>query len=329
MERNEPQLTLLEAARIVARGGDLESELQALAGHAMTATGARATAIYLLDPVAQSLIAAAAAGIDQSRLASADSVAVADATELVARVARERSALTAAEGEGAQLLAGSSQAGGGLVALPLVAGDDAGREEIEGVLLVSVTGPAPDPASLDETLFALADLSAVAISKARLAHALTQRSEWIERLASTDVLTGIANRNTFERMLELEVARATRQESELSLVMFDVDGMTAINKREGQPAGDDVLRHVAALLAEQVRLVDTIGRLGGDEFGVIAPGGGGRVVAERISQMASHLATRDGAAIPLHSAVTVYPHDGDSAQALLESATKQLQKTRA
>jgi diguanylate cyclase (GGDEF)-like protein len=329
MERIEPQLNLLEATRIVARGGDLESGLQALAGHVMTATGARAAAIYLLDPVAQSLIPAAAAGIDASRLSDAAGVGVDDPTELVARVARDRRVLTAAQGERSQLLEDTSQSGGGLIALPLVAGDDIGREEIEGVLLVSFTGPAPDPAELDESLVALADLSAVAISKARLAHALTQRSEWIERLASTDVLTGIASRSTFERMLELEVARAVRQQTELSLVMFDIDGMTAINQGEGQLAGDDVLRHVAALLAEQVRLVDTIGRLGGDEFGVIAPGGGGAVVAQRISKAAGRLATRGGSAIRLRSAVTVYPQDGDSAQALLDGAAAQLEKARA
>ncbi|HVM30095.1 MAG TPA: GGDEF domain-containing protein [Candidatus Limnocylindrales bacterium] len=329
MERNEPQLTLLDAARIVARGGDLESELQALAGHVLAATGARAAVVYLLDPNAQSLIPAAAAGIDASRVAAADSVPVDTSAELVARVARDRLAAKAAGGEGAQALEGSSQSGGGLVGLPLMAGDDVGREEIEGVLLVSFTGEAPEPGSLDEALVALADLAAVAISKARLSHALTQRSEWIERLASTDVLTGIANRATFERMLELELARAVRQQTEVSLVLFDVDGMTELNQREGQLAGDDVLRHVAALLAEQVRLIDTIGRLGGDEFGVIAPGGGGQVVADRISKAAARLATRGGAAIALRTAVAVYPRDSDAADGLLQLATTHLEKARA
>ncbi|HEY7599401.1 MAG TPA: GGDEF domain-containing protein, partial [Candidatus Limnocylindrales bacterium] len=166
----------------------------------------------------------------------------------------------------------------------------------------------------------LADLCAVAIRKARLAHALVERSEWIERLASTDALTGLANRATFERMLELEIARATRQDVQLSLVLFDVDGFAAINAREGAAAGDDVLRRLASLLADQVRLVDTIGRLGADEFGLIAPGGGGSVVADRVREAAAALHTRGGAALGVRAATVVFPQDGGSSSELMAAA---------
>ncbi len=64
---------------------------------------------------------------------------------------------------------------------------------------------------------ALADLAAVAIDRARLASMILERSEWFERMAHTDPLTGLANQRTFARVLELELARAARQGSEISL----------------------------------------------------------------------------------------------------------------
>ena len=101
-------------------------------------------------------------------------------------------------------------------------------------------------------------------------------------MAHTDPLTGLANERTVGRILELELARAGRQGSEVSLAMFDVDDFQATNRDSGNEAGDDVLRRVAAVLAESVRLVDTVGRIGGDEFVLVAPGSAGMTVARRV-----------------------------------------------
>ena len=120
----------------------------------------------------------------------------------------------------------------------------------------------------------VAALIAVAIDRARLGSMVAERSEWFERMAHTDPLTGLANERTFARILELELARAGRQGGEVSLAVFDVDGLTATNEAAGHAVGDDVLRAVAAVLAESVRLVDTVARVGGDEFVLVAPGVG-------------------------------------------------------
>ena len=111
---------------------------------------------------------------------------------------------------------------------------------------------------------------------------ILERSEWFERLAHTDPLTGLANARTFARVLELELARAARQGSEISIAVFDVDNLGRINEAAGHAAGDDVLRAVASVLAESVRLVDTVARHGGDEFVLIAPGAAGPTVAQRV-----------------------------------------------
>ena len=122
----------------------------------------------------------------------------------------------------------------------------------------------------------------MAVERARLAATATERSDWFERMAHTDPLTGLANERTVGRILELELARAARQESEVSIVLFDIDDFQATNREGGHQAGDDVLRRVAAVLAESVRLVDTVGRIGGDEFVLVAPGSAGLTVARRV-----------------------------------------------
>ena len=107
-----------------------------------------------------------------------------------------------------------------------------------------------------------------------------ERAEWLERVALTDPLTGLANARTLARVLELEVARAQRQGTEVSVALFDVDAFRELNEAAGSRAGDQVLRQVASVLAASVRLVDTLGRTGGDEFVLVAPGSAGVTVAQ-------------------------------------------------
>src|SRR5579863_7585861 len=96
--------------------------------------------------------------------------------------------------------------------------------------------------------------------------------EEMERMASTDGLTQVANRRTFEADLRREVARSMRSEEPLSIVMLDIDDFKRLNDTYGHQVGDDVLRQVAATLVAGSREVDSISRYGGEEFAVILPG---------------------------------------------------------
>lgn len=327
MDRSPKKFSLLEATRVVARGGELDVKLDALCEHVVSAGGAAAAVIYLFDPVADILVPAAQAGLDANILAEHGQVSADDPAELVARVVRERQPAAANGQAAARAFTGQHLDWQQLVALPLVSADEAGGEDAEGVLLAAFQGRAPDLNGPENPLTALADLSAVAIRQARLQNALVERADWIGRLASTDALTGLANRMTFERMLEVEIARATRQETHLSVLLFDVDGFAEINERGGAPAGDEVLRHVAAVLADQVRLVDTVARYGPDEFALIAPGGGGQIAGRRVREA---LSARESVAGPISVSVgvVIYPIDGSNSAELLDAAGRALAEAK-
>lgn len=168
----------------------------------------------------------------------------------------------------------------------------------------------------------------MAIDRFQLASLATERSEWYERLAHTDALTGIANARTFARILELELARAARQGSEVSVAIFDVDGLADLNETAGREAGDDVLRSVASVLAASVRLVDTVARYGGDEFVVVAPGAAGITVAQRVREGIAALSPVGGKAISVSTGVARFPADATTADGLLVAAERALAEAR-
>jgi diguanylate cyclase (GGDEF)-like protein len=214
-----------------------------------------------------------------------------------------------------------------LEAVPLVTGQE-GIDRAVGVLVLGwrpSTGAREGSAAVQD---ALVDLAAVAVDRLRQAAGATERREWSERLAHLDPLTGLANRRTFDRVLQLELARASRQGSEVSLAAFDVDDFRAINAEGGPAAGDAVLRAVAAVLAESVRLVDTVARIGGDEFVVVAPGSGGMAVASRVQAALAGLAEVGGRRPTVSAGVARFPVDGTSAEDLLAGALDALDSAR-
>ncbi len=96
-----------------------------------------------------------------------------------------------------------------------------------------------------------------------------RRIQHLEDLADQDVLVPVANRRAFVRELSRLMAFAQRYGTQGSVLYFDINGMKEINDSLGHGAGDAALRHVAEVLVGNVRASDMVGRLGGDEFGVI------------------------------------------------------------
>jgi diguanylate cyclase (GGDEF)-like protein len=104
--------------------------------------------------------------------------------------------------------------------------------------------------------------------KAKLAKAL-QRIEQLTATIERDFLLDIFNRRGFERELHRSIAYIKRYRAVGALILLDVDRLKPINDAFGHAAGDQVLKAVASALINQVRSSDAVGRLGGDEFGIL------------------------------------------------------------
>ena len=98
---------------------------------------------------------------------------------------------------------------------------------------------------------------------------LTQVCEHLQIEANIDVLTGISNRRHFLRILETEFDRSRRFGHDLSVAMLDIDNFKRINDTYGHEAGDKVLSALSGLIARELRTIDTVGRLGGEEFAIV------------------------------------------------------------
>ena len=103
-------------------------------------------------------------------------------------------------------------------------------------------------------------------------HDMTQERQYIANLswqATHDALTGLANRREFEFRLEQALHQLSRQPGRHALMFLDLDQFKLVNDTCGHAAGDELLRHICALLQSGLREGDTLARLGGDEFGIL------------------------------------------------------------
>lgn len=298
MDTKGAEAALVDAAGALAAGDDLDAFIGRVAVLATEALGYDAALVYLLGEESETLQLAASAGAAHGAAAT---IGLGE-TEGAARAARERRAITTKNRRYE----------------PLLLGGDGGAPA--GVL--EARGPG-DAAGSAGALAALANLAAVAIERSRLRGAVAERSEWFERLSQIDPLTGLANRTTLDRAIEIELARAARQDGAVAIVLFDVD-LTGLTARLGRVAADDVLRRTAAVLTENVRILDTVARYGGLEFAVLAPRARGPALSQRIVAAADAQRLEDGTPIRLRSAMAVFPTDGTTGAELLAAAERAL-----
>jgi diguanylate cyclase (GGDEF)-like protein len=145
--------------------------------------------------------------------------------------------------------------------------------------------------------------------------ALAERLAAVEELADRDALTPTFNRRAFLRELHRTMSEVERYRTPAAVLYVDLDNFKALNDAYGHAAGDAVLRQVARMLVESVRESDVVGRLGGDEFGVILnraaaaeAGAKARALNDMINQAAilhAGIAHRVRASIGAHAIVAV------------------------
>ena len=159
---------------------------------------------------------------------------------------------------------------------------------------------------------------------------LRTKNEELERLSITDGLTGLANHRFLMQRLGEEATRSDRTERAFSVMMADVDHFKQYNDEFGHPAGDEVLKQVAAVLRDCTRTVDCVGRYGGEEFAIIMPETsieGATTVAERIrARVAS--AVFPNRRITLSIGVAEYKKENGPPQATLAIADEGLYEAK-
>lgn len=158
-----------------------------------------------------------------------------------------------------------------------------------------------------------------------------QTEQRLQRLATTDALTGLPNRSALEPALERKHAEAQRQGLSYALLSMDLDHFKAINDQQGHHAGDRALQVFADLLRQRLRASDLPCRWGGEEFQVLLSGTGreGAIhIAEAIrsTAAATEITTDDGTVlrVTVSIGVAVYPEDADNPATLLIMADRRL-----
>lgn len=151
----------------------------------------------------------------------------------------------------------------------------------------------------------------------------------LARMATRDPLTGLVNRRELGRLLDEEVGRAARYERELAVLWIDLDHFKDVNDTWGHAAGDRVLQAIAHLLAASIRRVDSIGRVGGEEFVAVLPE---QTVAEAEETAERLRATVHGHTVELAGdrrislsisvGIALYPRHGRTASELCNAADR-------
>lgn len=158
-----------------------------------------------------------------------------------------------------------------------------------------------------------------------LVHDVTARirlEREMERMATTDALTGADNRHQFFRRAEEELSRANRYRHPLTVLMLDVDYFKSINDAFGHQSGDAVLKALVAQVIYSLRETDVFGRLGGEEFAAILPETdlqGGLLVAERLREELQGLTVKEASGNTMHFTVSIGAAERTESDASMEA----------
>jgi diguanylate cyclase (GGDEF)-like protein len=211
---------------------------------------------------------------------------------------------------------------GSLAVVPLVR-----EKRVLGAVVV--IGASPD-SHLQADVRNVSLFAAVAATSLEMAWQI----EEVSRRASTDQLTGLANRRHFDEQLQRVLAESDRSGLPAALIMADIDYFKRVNDNFGHEAGDAVLKHVAAVFLEQVRAIDICARYGGEEIALLLPQtdlAGAVELAERLRRaVAARTPTHRGREIPVTSSfgVSSYPQTARTRDALFPTADKALYQAK-
>jgi diguanylate cyclase (GGDEF)-like protein len=302
--------------RLAASRKDSESLLPAVAPELLALSGADRVALYLTHALNPVLIPIACAGGSPGEEEHARDLRLDMAVGPLVPLLEERTPVTFYDPK--DLSPGNLTAFTGVQALLLLPLTSRG-ETLGAIALASVRPRRFEPA-LIEFLSDVAQQVALGVENARLFATLA-------RMAATDELTQLANRRRFTEALKLELARARRNQTPVSLVMADLDFLKRINDTHGHHAGDAAIRHVAEAFKRERRATDLAARLGGEEFALLLPGTdllGAVTAAEKIRSDVASTPIPNVGGVTVSVGVATFPEDGSEEQQLMRAADSRL-----
>jgi diguanylate cyclase (GGDEF)-like protein len=172
----------------------------------------------------------------------------------------------------------------------------------------------------------------------QLQDALKEANKKLERLATSDPLTDLPNRRTFDEQFFLAIERSRRSGDPVSVMMIDLDHFKRVNDVHGHQVGDDALRQMGRLLTGRRRVTDLVGRYGGEEFVWVLPAaeaGNALEIAEwlrRAVEETTVVTSGVGAPLTVSIGVTTFSpvdHGPIGATAILEAADRALREAKA
>jgi diguanylate cyclase (GGDEF)-like protein len=155
-------------------------------------------------------------------------------------------------------------------------------------------------------------------------------SQQLRAMATTDELTGVANRRLLAERAATELERMRRLKKPMAVLMLDLDHFKRVNDEHGHKAGDQMLYAVAQTLLHHVRRIDTVARYGGEEFVILLPDTNrehGLLVADKLRAAVGEL-VHDNLAVTISIGVAVYPEDGEAEGPLVEAADRALLRAK-
>ena len=207
-----------------------------------------------------------------------------------------------------------------LLIIPIIGG-----EERKCIGLFSVESAVPDlfKPEIEQILTTIVENASVAITRSLLYLKM-------EKLATTDGLTGLNNHRTFQEVMARELERAKRYSRPLSLLLTDIDHFKSFNDTYGHPVGDLVLREISGCIRSALRVSDIPARYGGEEFAVVLPETdeqGAMITAEKIRQTVESRVIESGTnklRVTISIGCVTYPTYGTTQPEIIDCSDKAL-----
>jgi diguanylate cyclase (GGDEF)-like protein len=250
------QGSLRRVATAVAAGDSAERIYELVAEEAASLLGAGAAGILRLDSAEEATVMGSWSDHDGGRYEAGRTIEIRPGSDVEETITQNRPVRV--EGHAADSPVGRLGYTASIVTPIHVAG------AIWGVMAIAAAEPTVLGAEDEERLMKFGDLLATAITN------IEDRAKLADQAAS-DPLTGLSNHRTLQQRLTVEVARAVRHATPLSVAVIDIDHFKQVNDNAGHETGDEMLVWVARCLRKLARVEDTLGRVGGDEFAWILP----------------------------------------------------------